>query len=243
MHGPLFPDTISWMCGARCAKVRTGDSYGKERKAGILAGSFVRLFLGFKSKFVLIPIIIGVAQLASIPLTAQVSAREWKPLNTATRPCKIAPDTSKPSKEAKKNGKKRLGDVDGCLEVRSTTLDVQEYLQAYGREQKWNLSDEHVAEDVWTFSRKLERDELLRYTQNDANTGRVNWSSGLVFVQVKTAELDEGFVRVQIAARFQGYGQSLDRFAPQKEFWPLSSNGSVERQLISALEIHFKNAQ
>jgi hypothetical protein len=223
--------------------VRAANSHGRERKAGILAGSFVRLFLGLNSQFVLIPVVIGLAQLAAIPLTAQVSARDWKPPNTATRPCKIVPDTSKPSKEAKKNRRKRLGDVDGCLEVRSTTLEVQEYLQAYGREQKWNLGDEHVAEDAWTFTRKLEREELLRYAQNDANTARVNWTSGVAFVQVKTAELEEGFVRVQIAARFQGYGQSLDRFAPQKEFWPLSSNGSLERQLISALEVHFKNAQ
>jgi hypothetical protein len=223
--------------------VRAANSHGRERKAGILVGGFVRLFSGLKSKFVLIPVVVGLAQLAAISLAAQVSARNWKPPNTATRPCKIVPDTSKPSKEAKKNGKKRLGDTDGCLEVHSTTLEVQEYLQAYGREQKWNLGDEHVAEDAWTFSRKLERDELLRCTQNDANSERVNWSSGLAFVQVKTAELDEGFVRVQIAVRFQGYGQSLDRFAPQKEFWPLSSNGSLEKQLISVLEMHFKNAQ
>lgn len=223
--------------------VRAANSHCKERKAGTLADSFVRLFSGLNSKCVLIPVVVGLAPLAAISLTAEVSARDWKPPNTVTRPCKIVPDTSKPSKEAKKNGKKRLGNVDGCLEVRSTTLDVQEYLQAYGREQKWNLSDEHVAEDAWTFTRKLEREELLRYAQNDASTARVNWTSGVTFVQVKTAELEEGFVRVQITARFQGYGQSLDRFAPQKEFWPLISNGSVERQLISALEIHFKDAQ
>jgi hypothetical protein len=217
--------------------------HGRERQAGLLGGNFVRLFLGLNSKFILIPFVVGLAQLAAISLTAEVSARNWKPSNIVTRPCKIIHDTSKPSKEAKKNGKKRLGDVDGCLEMRSTTLEVQEYLQAYGREQKWNLSDEHVAEDAWTFSRKLERDELLRYTQNDASTGRVSWTSGMAFVQINTTELDEGFVRVQIAARFQGYGQSLDRFAPQKEFWPLISNGSLEKQLISIVEMHFKNAQ
>lgn len=207
-----------------------------------MAGSFARLFLRH-SKFVLIPVVVGLAQLAAFSLTARVSVLDWKPPNTAARPCRIVPDTSKPSKETKKNGKKRLRDVDGCLEVRSTTLEVQEYLQAYGREQRWNLGDEHVAEDAWTFSRKLERDELLRYVQKDANAERVNWTSGVAFVQVRTAELEEGFVRVQIAAHFQGYGQSLDRFAPQKEFWPLISNGSVEKQLISALELHFKSAQ
>ena len=222
---------------------RAANSHGRERKAGILSGSFVRLFFGLKSIFVLIPVVVGFTQLAAISLSAEVSARAWKPRHIATRPCKIDPDTSKPSKESKKNRRKMLGDVDSCLELRSTTLEVQEYLQAYGREQKWNLGDEHVAEDAWTFTRKLEREELLRYAQNDANTARVNWTSGAAFVQVRTAELEEGFVRVQIAARFQGYGQRLDRFAPQKEFWPLSSNGSLEKQLISVLEMHFKNAQ
>jgi hypothetical protein len=170
--------------------VRSANLHGREWKAGVFAGSFVRLFLGLNSRFVLVTIVVGLVQLAAIPLTAQVSARDRKAPNTATRPCKIAPDTSKPSKEAKKNGKKRLGDVDGCLEVRSTTLEVQECLQAYGREQKWSLGDEHVADDAWTFTRKLEREELLRYAQNDANTERVNWTSGVAFVQVRMAELD-----------------------------------------------------
>jgi hypothetical protein len=214
------------------------------RKAETLSGCYFHSFAGLKRRLVLIPVVAGVAQLvALLPLTAQVSVRNSQPASMVTRPCKIIPDASKPSKQAKKNGKKKLGDADGCLEVRSTTLEIQEYLQAYGREQKWNLSDEHVAEDAWTFSRKLEKDELLRYAKKDANTERVNWTSGVAFVQVQTAELDEGFVRVQVSARFQGYGQSLDRFAPPKEFWPLSSGGFLEKQLISALEMHFKNAQ
>jgi hypothetical protein len=128
-----------------------------------------------------------------------------------------------------------------CLEVRSTALEIQEYLQTYAREEKWNLSGEHVAEDAWTFSRKLEKEELLRYTKNDARTDRVNWTSGVAFIQVNTIELNDGFVRVQVSVRFQGYGQSLDRFAPPKEFWPLKSNATFENQLISVLEKHFKS--
>jgi hypothetical protein len=214
------------------------------RKAEILRGCSFCSFGGLQRRFVLVPVVVGAAQLAALhSLTAQISARNSKPANIVMRSCKIIPDASKPSKEAKKSGKKKLGDADGCVEVRSTTLEIQEYLQAYGREQKWNLSDEHVAEDAWTFSRKLERGELLRYTQDDANTDRVNWTSGVAFVQVKTVALDEGFVRVEVSARFQGYGQSLDRFAAAREFWPLSSNGSVEKQLISAVEMHYQNAQ
>lgn len=104
------------------------------------------------------------------------------------------------------------------------------------------MGDEHVAEDAWTFSRKLERDELLRFTRQEANAQAVNWTSGEAFVQVNTIELDDGFVRVQISVRFNGFGQSEDRFAPPKESWPLTSNFILEGQLISILGKHFKNA-
>ena len=197
---------------------------------------------------------IALVILASAPLfvsrakTTMGFASRSPSVDSLARPCNNVPIGSKPSKGTKKNGKKDLGDAGAdsagaCTEIHSTTLEIQEYLQAYGREQKWNLSDEHVAEDTWTFTRKLEREELLRYTKNDANTDRVNWTSGVVFVQVKTLDLDKGFVRVQVSARFQGYGQNLDRFAPPKESWPLSSNRTLENQLVSALEAHYKSAQ
>jgi len=165
----------------------------------------------------------------------------------AARPCNSNPAGPKRKKGTNNSRNQKPGDQSGsapstCIEVLSTALDVQEYLQAQGREEKWNLGDEHVAEDAWTFSRKLERDELVRFTKQDANTERVNWTSGAAFVQVNTLELDDGFVRVQISSRFEGYGQSADRFAPQRESWPLSSNGALENQLISILGKHFKNA-
>jgi hypothetical protein len=216
--------------------------------AEISSGSYFRFRTGLSRKAVLITIVAGVAQLATVPrLAGEVFFQNSKPAN-ATRPCENVVTRSRPSKAANKNAKKKLEDSDAnaagaCLEVRSATLEIQEYLQAYGREQKWNLTDEHIAEDAWTFTRKLEREELLRYTKKDANTDRVNWTSGLVFLQVKTLELDEKFVRVQVSARFQGYGQNGDRFAPQKESWPMSSNSTLENQLISVLETHYKGLQ
>jgi len=167
--------------------------------------------------------------------------------DSLTRPCLNADSGSKSSKEKKKTGKKTLGDTNAetsrsCLEVHSTALEIQEFLQAYGREEKWKSIEEQVAEDAWTFSRKLDKDELLQYTTRDAKSDGVNWTSGMVFVQVRTAEIDAGFVRVQVSARFQGYGQNPDRFAPPKESWPLSSNGGLENHLLSVLEAHFKTA-
>jgi hypothetical protein len=223
-------------------------TFSGNRLPGRLLGLFRRLRAGGLRG-------IGIATVVAIlgPLSAihagrrQGSAPTQTAVGVVTRPCKSNLAGSKRAKGANKSRNRRPGEETGntassCIEVHSKAIEVQEYLQAKGREEKWNLGDEHVAEDAWTFSRKLERDELLRFTNQDANAQPVNWTSGAAFVQVSTLELDDGFVRVQISARFEGYGQGADRFAPPKETWPLGSNFTLESQLISVLGKHFKNA-
>jgi hypothetical protein len=213
---------------------------------GCISNSLHRLQAGCGWGFAIALILVIVTPSSSMPAEiAQMSLLPNPAVEVVVRPCKSGSVGSKRAKGAN-NRSQKPGDESGdttsvCIEVHSTAIEVQEYLQAYGRQEKWNLIDEHVAEDAWTFSRKLEKEELLRYSKNDASTDHVSWTSGVAFVEIKTMELAEGFVRVQIAARFQGYGQNADRFAPPKEFWPLISNGTLENHLISVLEAHFKN--
>jgi hypothetical protein len=222
------------------------QSFGR-RMTGMRVSRSSRFRVGLQPSLLTTAIVAGIALLATPLLsTARVSSQNGSPTNVVTRACKSNPAGSKRSKGASDNRRKKPGATgmsatSACIEAHSTALDIQEYLQARGREQKWNLSDEHVAEDAWTFSRKLEKDELLRYTMAEANSQSVNWTSGEAFVQVKTADLEDGFVRVQVSARFQGFGHGADQFAPPKESWPLKSNNTLETQFISMLEAHFKN--
>ena len=153
--------------------------------------------------------------------------------------------TAKSRKEKSRNKQKNVQDTpeagtNACLEVHSTPLDIQEYLQAYAREEKWNIADERVADDTWTFARILEKKHLLSTTKSNSSNSHVAWTSGKALAKVRTEELEDGFTRVSIAAGFVGYGQDSDRFAPQRQSWPLDSNGTLEAQLISALETHFR---
>lgn len=215
--------------------------------SGSLCNSFHRLRAGCGLRIAIAIFVVTVAPLSAIQAEiGQSSVPSTLHIDVAARPCKSITVGSKRPKRANKNRSQKPGDENGiatsaCVEVHSTALEVQEYLQAHGREEKWNLIDEHVGEDAWTFTRKLEKGELLQFTKRDANSDGVNWTSGVVFVQLRIAELDAGFVRVQVSARFQGYGQNPDRFAPPKESWPLDSNAGLENHLISALEAHFKN--
>jgi hypothetical protein len=238
MHGARVKTVI-----ARLEK----EKFDEDEVQGSSSQFLVRLRTGWGRGIAIAMLSAVVAPLSAIHAESKRDSTPPNPaVDTVSRPCKSIPD-SKRSKTANKNRSKKNADEAGkstsaCIEVHSTAIDVQEYLQAQGREEKWNLSDEHVAEDAWTFSRKLEKDELVHFTKQDASTEHVSLTSGAAFVRVGTVELDDGFVRVQVTARFEGHGQSADRFAPPKESWPLSSNATLENQLISVLGRHFKNA-
>lgn len=168
------------------------------------------------------------------------------PPGVATRPCNSASGA-----QAAPNGKRKnkRQDASGatasaaaaCVEVQTGALDIQESVQGYVRNQKWKIEDEQTAESLWTFSRSLEADELMKATKTDENTNRVHWTHGTAFVQVSTTGLPDGFTRVRISAAYRGYGESVDQFAPPKEFWPMVSNGTFEALLVSALEAHYKS--
>jgi hypothetical protein len=56
-----------------------------------------------------------------------------------------------------------------------------------------------------------------------------------VAVRLRTQELNEGYVRVQISTHFQGNGKPCYKFSGQPaSIWPLNSKGILEQELIGA---------
>lgn len=138
-----------------------------------------------------------------------------------------------------KNKKATPPGAQACVEVRGNSLVVQEYLQSFAREARWLLNDEQAAEDLWSFSMPLSAEELVAYAKPFSNP-KMEWSAGKASVNVRTTELPDGFVRVVIAARFDGYGDPEDKFAPKRESWPLPSSGILEAKMAEAVKAHFK---
>jgi len=130
--------------------------------------------------------------------------------------------------------------ADGCLEVAAGSIEVQERLQAIVRDNRWRVLDEDTDESSWTFSVQLTRDELVADTKPDAVTEQMQWSSGKAAVVVQTVELPDGYTRVTITSRFDGFGESEDKFAPERALWKLTSNGRLEAGLIDALRARLK---
>jgi hypothetical protein len=186
------------------------------------------------SLFLLIP------SMDAVPGLAQQSPASA----AAVRPCKVDPGSSAGvrgwTKGRKKKGEdKPIDEASACLEVRFLPLDIQEYLQTYVREQHWKISKEHVGEQNLIFSRELNKDELLGYTKHDNAWDRIIWSGGSAVIQLQTTEVEGGYTRATITARFQGHGENKDKFAIPREFWPLESNGTLESSLSAAFEKHF----
>jgi hypothetical protein len=129
--------------------------------------------------------------------------------------------------------------TDACIEVASSPLEIQEYLQAFARKQQWSITEEHETEDSWVFARDLNREEFLKATKKTAPADKVDWTGGSVMVHINTFQLSGGFSRTIVRAEFRGYGQSKDQFAMQREYWTLESNGSLETALTNILADHF----
>jgi hypothetical protein len=124
-----------------------------------------------------------------------------------------------------------------CIEVKGEPIEVQEFLQAFARDQEWRSGEHHASEDTWSFVRYLNVKELEKYADTKVLIEPVKFSSGKAAVVVRTSDAGSGYVRVQITARFQGEGHSEDKVMAQPgSVWTLASRGVFEEELVAALK-------
>ena len=175
---------------------------------------------------------------------AQASAEGAVNSSVMLRPCAVRPTGSKPDRKNKTKGKTVANPTEfapACLEAKDSPLNIQEFFQSYVRVQAWRFVEEKIVADGWIYVRSLDKDELLQFAKEGRFAGRVTWSEGKAIILVSTRDLDDGYTRVEISARVQGFGQNVDRFATARDSWDLDSTGVLEKTLIEALEDHFKS--
>jgi hypothetical protein len=131
-----------------------------------------------------------------------------------------------------------------CIEVKGEALEIQESLQAAVRDLKWRVFENHASEDSWTFTRSLNVEELESYADTKVLLERVEFEYGKAALLVRTTDLKEGFVRVQISAQIQGEGKSSDAVVKQPvTSWPLHSKGTLEQELIELLQSRYRHVE
>ena len=128
-----------------------------------------------------------------------------------------------------------------CIEVEGGALEIQEFLQATAREKAWRIGENRASEDNWSFVRYFGADELDTYADTKVLLETVKFTNGKAAVAVRTTDIGEGYVRVQVSARFQGAGKSTDRISGQPQTsWSLNSKGVLENEVVSALQTQFR---
>ena len=131
-----------------------------------------------------------------------------------------------------------------CIEMKGEALEMQESLQAAVRDLKWRVFENHASEDSWTFIRSLNVEELESYADTKVLLEPVEFEYGKAALLVRTTELGQGFVRVQISAQIQGEGKSSDAVVKQPvTSWPLRSKGTLERELIALLQSRYRHVE
>jgi hypothetical protein len=130
-----------------------------------------------------------------------------------------------------------------CLEVKGEGIEIQEFLQSMTREQQWRVGENHASEDTWSFVRYLGEEDLEKYADTKVLTEPVNFSGGKVAILVRTSDIGDGYVRVQVSTRFQGEGKTSDKVLGQPgTVWPLNSKGVLEQEILGALQTRFHHA-
>lgn len=173
------------------------------------------------------------------------SAQQSPTPKPVVRPCADSWNNSVGNRKKNRPKSSRKGaqpQSGACVELVSSTLEIQEYLQSYARAQQWKITADQMNEDSWTFSLEIEKDELLRDTTDDSRKKRVEWTVGAVRVHVNTAQLSDGYARTIVRASFRGYGRPADQFAMEREYWDLDSNNNFENAVVFALRTHFAAA-
>jgi hypothetical protein len=163
---------------------------------------------------------------------------------TAVRPCHLS-EASAAKKNAKPNKKNLHRGVvtpgEGCIEVRVSALEAQEYLQRFLREQPWQVGEAEISESSWSFSITLSDKELLNFANPDTATKDIGWVGGRALVLITTFDLYDGFGRTTVTAKFAGFGESDDPLAVKRSSWPLRSNGRLESMFVKALQDRYQS--
>lgn len=167
--------------------------------------------------------------------------------SSSTRTCTANPVLSSGGK--KKNASRSKHPLPpeplpACIEIKGEALEIQETLQAAIRDLKWRVYENHASEDSWTFVRSLNVEELERYADTKVLLEPVEFEYGKAALLVRTTDLGQGFVRVQISAQIQGQGKSSDAVVKQPATsWPLRSKGSLEQELIALLQSRYRHVE
>lgn len=173
-----------------------------------------------------------------------VSAPSTDSARSSSRPCSVNPvlTPSGKGKHAQKSKHPlRPEPAPACLEVKGQGIEVQEYLQNTAREQQWRVGENHASEDTWTFVRYFNPDELSKYADTNVLNEPVKFTSGKAAMLVLTTDIENGYVRVQVSARFQGNGKSTDKVLGQPaDVWPLNSKGVLEQEILKPLQTEYK---
>jgi hypothetical protein len=159
---------------------------------------------------------------------------------THTRPCSSNSSLPQGSKAAngapQSNSPEAPARPPACLEVKGDPIELQEFLQALIRDQKWRIGQAQGSAESWSFVRYLDPGELSRFAQTEILGKHIVWTEGKAAVRVISTEAADGFTRVQIAAKFLGKGNSDGRLARPMDFWPCASKGVLEGSMLAALE-------
>jgi hypothetical protein len=181
----------------------------------------------------------------SVAAQTQASPAAAPVTSAFTRPCSANPVLPMPKSKKWRAHKSKhplpQEALPACLEVQGEALEIQEFLQDVARQQAWPMGDNQISEDMWSFVRYLNADEVEKYAYTKVSIEPVDFTSGKAAVIVRATDIGGGYARVQISANIEGQGRSADREMAQPiTEWQLKSKGVLEQELVTELRTNYR---
>lgn len=96
----------------------------------------------------------------------------------------------------------------------------------------------HVDEEQGTMMTRLrpvDAETLHRIAATNRTGAAIRWTKGMYQLTVTLSPGEQGGTRVRAAARILGYGESDLRLMRPSPWWPLSSTGDLEADILAAV--------
>jgi hypothetical protein len=118
-------------------------------------------------------------------------------------------------------------------ELPSTVLDCVEVVLISQGESLFRVDKEKGF--ITTAFRLVSPKELRRIAFTERGGEQVQWTNGIYQLTVTLSALDKRQSRIQVNVRVLAFGKSTLPLMRPSAWWPLSSNGTLEKELSAAL--------
>lgn len=130
----------------------------------------------------------------------------------------------------------RMAAQEFCIELDRPPSALEECARKILQETGWKLPETSQEKGGLLAMRHLDSEELRRVAQTEVLGGKIHWDDGIANAEIRLIPLSESITQARIRTRILAKGSTSLPVMRPSNWWPLSSTGALEGDILAALE-------